>query len=161
MKERITQLKSRYQNYSAREKVILKICAVALLGAVVYYAGIIPLDNMIQNSKATLTRQKETLNWMRSEIDKNHLQVQIVKTDNPRTVVENSAQEIHLPLTDVRQDGQTLSFVVSRVNVYELKNWLREINQTSGVRLQKMNLTPVDHLSDVKAEVQLTWSKTA
>ncbi|RJL04646.1 type II secretion system protein GspM [Enterobacter chuandaensis] len=161
MKERITQLKSRYQNYSAREKVILKICAVALLGTVVYYAGMIPLDNMIQNSKATLTRQKETLNWMRSEIDKNHLQVQIVKTDNPRTVVENSAQEIHLPLTDVRQDGQTLSFVVNRVNVYELKNWLREINQTSGVRLQKMNLTPVDHLSDVKAEVQLTWSKTA
>ncbi|MCW4781528.1 type II secretion system protein GspM [Enterobacter chuandaensis] len=161
MKERITQLKSRYQNYSAREKVILKICAAALLGAVVYYAGMIPLDNMIQNSKATLTRQKETLNWMRSEIDKNHLQVQMVKTDNPRTVVENSAQEIHLPLTDVRQDGQTLSFVVNRVNVYELKNWLREINQTSGVRLQKMNLTPVDHLSDVKAEVQLTWSKTA
>ena len=161
MKERIAQLKSRYQNYSAREKVILKICAVALLGAVVYYAGMIPLDNMIQNSKATLTRQKETLNWMRSEIDKNHLQVQMVKTDNPRTVVENSAQEIHLPLTDVRQDGQTLSFVVNRVNVYELKNWLREINQTSGVRLQKMNLTPVDHLSDVKAEVQLTWSKTA
>lgn len=161
MKERITQLKSRYQNYSAREKVILKICAAALLGAVVYYAGMIPLDNMIQNSKATLTRQKETLNWMRSEIDKNHLQVQIVKTDNPRTVVENSAQEIHLPLTDVRQDGQTLSFVVNRVNVYELKNWLREINQTSGVRLQKMNLTPVDHRSDVKAEVQLTWSKMA
>ncbi|CZV58248.1 MULTISPECIES: type II secretion system protein GspM [Enterobacter] len=161
MKERITQLKSRYQNYSAREKVIIKICAIALLGSAVYYAGIIPLDNMIQNSKATLTRQKETLNWMRSEIDKNHLQVQIVKTDNPRTVVERSAQEINLPLSDVRQDGQTLSFVVNRVNVYELKSWLREINQTSGVRLQKMNLTPVDHLSDVKAEVQLTWSKTA
>lgn len=161
MKERIAQLKSRYQNYSTREKVIIKICAVALAGAAVYYAGMIPLDNMILNSKATLSRQKETLNWMRSEIDKNHLQVQLVKTDNPRTVVESSAQEINLPLTDVRQDGQTLSFVVNRVNVYELKSWLREINQTSGVRLQKMNLTPVDHLSDVKAEVQLTWSKAA
>lgn len=161
MKERIAQLKSRYQNYSTREKVIIKICAVALAGAAIYYAGVIPLDNMIQNSKATLSRQKETLNWMRSEIDKNHLQVQIIKTNNPRTVVESSAQEINLALTDVRQDGQTLSFVVNRVNVYELKSWLREINQTSGVRLQKMNLTPVDHLSDVKAEVQLTWSKTA
>jgi general secretion pathway protein M len=161
MKERIAQLNSRYQNYSVREKVIIKICAVALLGATVYYAGVIPLDNMIQNSKATLTRQKETLNWMRSEIDKNHLQVQIIKTDNPRTVIESSAQEINLRLTDVRQDGQTLSFILNRVNVYELKNWLREINQTSGVRLQKMNLTPVDHLSDVKAEVQLTWRKTA
>lgn len=161
MKERIAQLKSRYQNYSTREKVIIKICAVALAGAAIYYAGVIPLGNMIQNSKATLSRQKETLNWMRSEIDKNHLQVQIIKTNNPRTVVESSAQEINLALTDVRQDGQTLSFVLNRVNVYELKNWLREINQTSGVRLQKMNLTPVDHLSDVKAEVQLSWSKTA
>lgn len=161
MKARIAQLKSRYQHYSAREKTILKIGVVAILGSVIYYAGVIPLDNMIQNSKTTLSRQKETLNWMRSEINKNHLLVQVVKTDNPRTVVENSAQEIKLPLTDVRQDGQTLSFVVNRVNVYELKNWLREINQTSGVRLQKMNLTPVDHLSDVKAEVQLTWSKTA
>ncbi|MCU6161049.1 type II secretion system protein M [Enterobacter bugandensis] len=161
MKERIAQLKARYQQYSVREKVILKICAVAMLGAAIYYAGVIPLDNMIQNSKSTLARQKETLNWMRTEIDKNHLQVQVVKTDNPRTVVENSAHEINLSLTDVRQDGQTLSFVVNRVNVYELKNWLREINQTSGVRLQKMNLTPVDHLSDVKAEIQLTWSKTA
>lgn len=161
MKARIAQLKSRYQHYSAREKNVLKIGAVAILGSAIYYAGVIPLDNIIQNSKATLSRQKETLNWMRNEINKNHLPVQVVKTDNPRTVVENSAQEIKLPLTDVRQDGQTLSFVVNRVNVYELKNWLREINQTSGVRLQKMNLTPVDHLSDVKAEVQLTWSKTA
>ncbi len=161
MKERIAQLKSRYQNYSAREKVILKLCIVALLGAAVCYAGVIPLDNMIQNSKSTLKRQKETLNWMRSEINKNHLQVQLVKTDNPRTVVEKSAHEINLSLTDVRQEGQTLSFVVSRVNVYELKNWLREINQTSGVRLQKINLTPVDHLSDVKAQVQLTWAKNA
>jgi len=72
MKERIAQLKSRYQNYSAREKVILKICVVALLGAAVYYAAVIPLDNMIANSKSTLNRQKETLSWMRTEIDKNH-----------------------------------------------------------------------------------------
>ncbi len=161
MKERVAQLKSRYQNYSAREKMILKIWVVALLGAAVYYAGVTPLDNMIQNSKSTLVKQKETLNWMRSEIDRNHLQVQQVKTDNPRTVVENSAHEINLSLTDVRQDGQTLSFVVNRVNVYELKNWLREINLASGVRLEKMNLTPVDHLSDVKAEVQLTWARNA
>lgn len=41
MKERIAQLKSRYQNYSAREKVILKLCAVAIFGAAVYYAGVI------------------------------------------------------------------------------------------------------------------------
>lgn len=42
MKERIAQLKSRYQNYSTREKIILKICAVAIVGAVVYYTGVIP-----------------------------------------------------------------------------------------------------------------------
>lgn len=161
MKQRVAQLKSRYQNYSVREKLILKICAAAILGAVVYYAGVTPLDNMIKNSNSTLVRQKETLNWMQSEIEKNHLQVQQVKTNNPRTVVENSAHEINLSLTDVRQDGQTLSFVVNRVNVYELKNWLREINLASGVRLEKMNLTPVDHLSDVKAEVQLTWARNA
>ncbi|MDR2262406.1 MAG: type II secretion system protein M [Enterobacter asburiae] len=161
MKQRVAQLKSRYQNYNSREKLILKICAATMLGAVVYYAGVTPLDNMIKNSNSTLVRQKETLNWMQSEIDKNHLQVQQVKTNNPRTVVENSAHEINLSLTDVRQDGQILSFVVNRVNVYELKNWLHEINLASGVRLEKMNLTPVDHLSDVKAEVQLTWARNA
>jgi general secretion pathway protein M len=159
MKERIAQLKSRYQNYSPREKIILNVCAAAIGCAVVYYAGVIPLDNIIQDSKLTLTRQTETLNWMRVEIDKNHLQMLQIKTDNPRSVVENSAHEINLALSDLRQDGQTLSFVVNRVNVYELKNWLREINQTSGIRLQKMNLTPVDHISDVKAEIQLTWMK--
>jgi len=161
MKERIALLKSRYQNYSTREKMILKLGVVAMLGAIIYYAGVTPLDNMSRNSQLTLVKQQETLNWMRAEIDKNHLQVQQVKTNNPRMVVENSAHEINLPLTDVRQDGQTLSFVVNRVNVYELKNWLREINLASGVRLQKMNLTPVDHLSDVKAEVQLTWARHA
>ena len=161
MKERIAQLKARYQNYSAREKIILKICAVSLLGAAIYYAGVIPLDNIIQNSKATLTRQKETLNWMRSEIDKNHLQVQQLKTDNPRSVVENSAQEIKLPLNDVRQEGQGLSFVVPRVDINELKNWLREINAAAGIRLEKMKLTPVDHQRDVKAEIQLSWKKAS
>jgi general secretion pathway protein M len=121
----------------------------------------IPLDHVIQNTQLKLDRQKETLNWMRNEIDINHLQVQQVKTDNPRSVVENSAHEVELSLSNVRQDGQTLSFVVERVNIYVLKNWLREINITSGIRLEKINLTPVDHLSDVKAEIQLTWKKNA
>ncbi|WP_456071986.1 type II secretion system protein GspM [Enterobacter quasiroggenkampii] len=161
MKGRIAQLKSRYQQYSVREQRILKIAAGALFGAVIYYAGVIPLDNMIKNSQATLARQTETVNWMKTEIDKNHLPVLLVKTDNPRSVVENSAHEINLTLTDIRQDGQTLAFVVNRVNVYELKNWLREMNLASGVRLEKINLTPVDHLSDVKAEIQLTWKKVA
>lgn len=161
MKGRIVQLKSRYQQYSVREQRILKIAAGALFGAVIYYAGVIPLDNMIKNSQATLARQTETVNWMKTEIDKNHLPVLQVKTDNPRRVVENSAHEINLILTDIRQDGQTLAFVVNRVNVYELKNWLREMNLASGVRLEKINLTPVDHLSDVKAEIQLTWKKVA
>lgn len=137
MNESITQLKRRYQTYNVREKIILTIGAAAIGCAAIYYAGVIPLDNMIQSSKTTLARQVETLNWMRQEIDKNHLQMLQVKTDNPRSVIENSAHAINLSLTDVRQDGQTLSFVVGRVNIYELKNWLREINLTSGVRLQK------------------------
>ena len=159
MNERIMQLKPRYQRYSDREKIVLKVCAAAVFCAAVYYAGVLPLDNIIQNSKSTLMRQKETLNWMRSEIDKNHLQLQQIKTDNPRSVVENSAHEINISLTDVRQDGQTLSFAINRINVYALKNWLREMNMTSGIRLEKMNLTPVDHMNDVKAEIQLTWKK--
>jgi general secretion pathway protein M len=61
----------------------------------------------------------------------------------------------------VRQDGQSLTFSINRVNVYVLKNWLREMNLATGVRLEKMTLTPVDHLSDVKADLQLSWKKSA
>ncbi len=161
MKQRVAQLKARYQQYTVREKLLMTLCGTAFCCALVYYAGVVPLDNMIKNSQATLKRQTETLAWMRSEIDKNHLQVQQLKTNNPRSVVENSAREIKLPLNDVRQEGQTLSFIVPRVNIYELKNWLREINTASGIRLDKMKLTPVDHLSDVKAEIQLSWTKMA
>ncbi len=161
MKQRVAQLKARYQQYSVREKRLITLCGTVFCCALVYYAGVVPLDNMIKNSQATLKRQTETLAWMRSEIDKNHLQVQQLKTNNPRSVVENSAREIKLPLNDVRQEGQTLSFIVPRVNIYELKNWLREINTASGIRLDKMKLTPVDHLSDVKAEIQLSWTKMA
>ncbi len=159
MKERIAQLKTRYQNYSSREKNSLKICAVAICCAAIYYAGVLPLDNSIQSSKSTLVKQKEMQNWMRAEIDKNHLQMQQIKTDNPRGVIERSAHDIHLSLTDIRQEGQTLSFVIGQVNINELKNWLREVNMSSGVRLEKMSLTPVDHLNDVKAVIQLTWKK--
>lgn len=161
MKTQLAQLKTRYQQYSARERTLIKISAAALCCAAIYYGGIVPLDNMIASSQSTLTRQQETLRWMRDEIEKNHLQVQQLKTINPRGAVENSAHEINLTLSDVRQDGQSLSFAVNRVNVYVLKNWLREMNLTTGVRLEKMNLTPVDHVSDVKAEIQLTWKNRA
>ncbi|MGL5602412.1 MAG: type II secretion system protein GspM [Silvania sp.] len=161
MKERVAQLKARYQAYSAREKQLMKFCGAALCCAVVYYGGMVPLDNMIKNSQATLKRQTETLIWMRGEINKNHLQVQQTKTDNPRSVVENSAREIQLPLNDVRQEGQSLSFIVPRVEINALKNWLREINAVSGIRLEKMKLTPVDHQRDVRAEIQLSWKKAA
>ncbi|MFY9997712.1 MAG: type II secretion system protein M [Leclercia sp.] len=161
MKAKVAQLTARYHQYSARERNLIKVCSAALCCAVLYYGGMVPLDNMIASSQSTLTRQQETLRWMRDEIQKNHLQVQQLKTSNPRSAVENSAHEINLTLSDVRQDGQSLSFVVNRVNVYSLKNWLREMNLTTGVRLEKINMTPVDHLSDVKAEVQLTWKTGA
>lgn len=157
MKTQLAQLKARYQQYSARERKLIKIGAAALCCAGVYYGAMVPLDNMIASSQTTLTRQQETLRWMRDEIEKNHLQVRQLKTSNPRSAVESSAHEINLTLSDVRQDGQSLSFVINRVNVYVLKNWLREMNLTTGVRLEKMNLTPVDHVSDVKAEIQLSW----
>ena len=159
MKERLAQVKSRYQQYSPRERLLIKAGAAALCCAVIYYAGIVPLDNMIKNSQTVLRKQQETLRWMREEINTNHLQAKVIKTDNPRSVVEESAKEIHLQLTDIRQDGQSLAFNIERVNVYELKNWLREINFTAGIRLEKMDLTPVDRLSDVKAQVLLSWKK--
>ena len=68
MKERIAQLKTRYQNYSSREKNSLKICAAAICCAAIYYAGVLPLDNSIQSSKSTLVKQKEMQNWMRGYI---------------------------------------------------------------------------------------------
>lgn len=161
MKARIEQLKTRYQNYSPRERNLFKLFAVAMCCAVVYYGGMIPLDNMVKNSQTTLLRQQETLRWMREEIDKNHLQAKVLKTSNPRMVVEQSAKEIHLTLTDVRQQEQSLAFVVEKANVYELKNWIRELNLSSGIRLDKLALTPVDRASDVKATIVLSWKKTA
>ncbi|ADF62330.1 TPA: type II secretion system protein M [Enterobacter cloacae] len=161
MKEKIGQLKARYLRYSPRERTLIKLCGSALCCAIIWYGVMTPLDNIIKNEKATLQKQKQTLNWMRAEINKNHLQAKVLKTSNPRSVVEESAKEIHVALSNIQQDGQTLTFNIDRVNVYELKNWLREVNLTTGVRLEKMDLTPVDHLSDVKAQIKLSWAKVA
>ncbi|HID9088992.1 TPA: type II secretion system protein GspM [Enterobacter mori] len=161
MKEKIGQLKARYQRYSPRERTLFKLCGSAICCAIIWYGVMTPLDSIIKNEISTLQKQKQTMNWMRAEINKNHLQAKVLKTSNPRSVVEESAKEIHVALSNIQQDGQTLSFNIDRVNVYELKSWLREVNLTAGVRLEKMALTPVDHLSDVKAQIKLSWAKAA
>ena len=161
MKEKIGQLKSRYLSYSPRERNLFKLCGAALCCAIIWYGVMTPLDNIIKNERSTLQKQKQTMNWMRAEINKNHLQAKVLKTSNPRSVVEDSAKEIHVALSNIQQDGQSMSFNIDRVNVYELKSWLREVNLTAGVRLEKMDLTPVDHLSDVKAQITLSWAKAA
>lgn len=56
MKQRVAQLKARYQQYSVREKRLMTLCGTAFCCALVYYAGVVPLDNMIKNSQATLKR---------------------------------------------------------------------------------------------------------
>ncbi|EOZ7624109.1 type II secretion system protein GspM [Enterobacter mori] len=161
MKEKIGQLKARYQRYSPRERTLFKLCGSAICCAIIWYGVMTPLDSIIKNEISTLQKQKQTMNWMRAEINKNHLQAKVLKTSNPRSVVEESAKEIHVALSNIQQDGQTLSFNIDRVNVYELKSWLREVNLIAGVRLEKMDLTPVDHLSDVKAQIKLSWAKAA
>jgi general secretion pathway protein M len=50
---------------------------------------------------------------------------------------------------------------VSIASTFELKNWLREMNVSSGMRLEKLALTPVDRQSDVKAHITLSWAKSA
>lgn len=76
-------------------------------------------------------------------------------------MVEESAKVVHVALTDVRQEEQSLTFVVERVNISALQNWLREMNVSSGIRLEKLALTPVNRQSDVKARVTLSWAKSA
>ena len=161
MKEKIGSLKARYLRYSLRERNLFKLCGSLFCCAIIWYGVITPLDSIIKNEQSTLQKQKQTLNWMREEINKNHLQAKVLKTSNPRSVVEESAKEIHVALSNIQQDGQSLSFNIDRINVYELKSWLREGNLTSGVRLEKMDLTPVDRLSDVKAQIKLSWTKAA
>lgn len=161
MKAQIAQLKARWQNYSSRERNIFKLCGGVLCCAFVYYGAMMPLDNIIKNSESVLIKQKQTLTWMRKEIDKNHLQARVINTPNPRSVVEESAKVVHVSLADIRQDGQSLSFEVERINIYALQNWLREMNLASGIHLEKLALTPVDRLNDVKAHVTLSWAKSA
>ena len=161
MKTQIAQLKKRWQNYSPRERNLFKLCGGALCCAMVYYGAMMPLDTLIKNNEAVLFKQKQTLNWMRQEIDKNHLQSRIVNTPNPRSVVEESAKVVHVALTDVRQEEQSLTFVIERVNISALQNWLREMNVSSGIHLEKLALTPVDRQSDVKAHITLSWAKSA
>lgn len=70
MKTQIAQLKNRWQNYSPRERNLFKLCGGALCCAMVYYGAMMPLDTLIKNNEAVLFKQKQTLNWMRREIDK-------------------------------------------------------------------------------------------
>lgn len=161
MKERMTQLTARYQRYSPREKQLIKLCAAALCSAAVWYGGVAPLDKFITASQNTINRQRETLNWMRAEINRNHLQARQLRTSNPRRLVENSAKSLHFTLRDIRQQAQTLSFSIERVNVYALKNWLLEMNYTSGIQLDKIDLKPVDRVSDVSVQISLSWKKAS
>jgi general secretion pathway protein M len=154
-------VKNRWQHYSPRERNLFKLCGGALCCAMVYYGAMMPLDTLIKNNEAVLFKQKQTLNWMRQEIDKNHLQSRIVNTPNPRSVVEESAKVVHVALTNVRQEEQSLTFDVERVSVSALQNWLREMNVSSGIHLEKLALTPVDRQSDVKAHITLSWAKSA
>ncbi|MET6677176.1 type II secretion system protein M [Citrobacter amalonaticus] len=161
MKTQITQLKARWQNYSPRERNLFKLCGGALCCAMIYYGAMMPLDNMIKNSEAVLIKQQQTLNWMRQEIDKHHLQARVVNIPNPRSVVEESANVVHITLEGVQQTDRSLTFEVERINVNALQNWLREMNISSGIHLEKLALTPVDRLSDVKAHITLSWAKNA
>lgn len=76
MKTQIAQLKNRWQHYSPRERNLFKLCGGALCCAMVYYGAMMPLDTLIKNNEAVLFKQKQTLNWMRQEIDKKPSPVQ-------------------------------------------------------------------------------------
>lgn len=160
MNARLQQLKTRWQTYSPRERLLIGCGAAALGVSMLYYAMYLPLQQMNINSQQTLKRQQETLNWMRSEIDNKNIPLRVITTGNVRSIVESSAKELNVSLVDIQQQGKRLSFTIAKINVYQLKNWMREINIASGVQLEKIMLTPVDHLSDVKAVVQLSWNSS-
>lgn len=161
MKARTEQLRQRWQAYSPRERLLILFCGIALGAAVVYFGLCQPLMNMQHNSVQTLKRQQETLTWMRNEIEDKLIPVKVVTTDNVRQLVEQSAKEVSIPIADLQQQGKNLSFSVSSINIYQLKNWIREVNISSGAHLDKLTLVTVDKHNIVKANVKLSWERRA
>ncbi len=158
MKQHVQKLYSRWQQYTARERTLLLFCTVVLGCTAFYYGAWQPLMLMNKHSQQTLKRQQETLMWMRDEIDSKHIPVRKVKTANVPNLVEISARELNIPLLNMNQQGTGLTFSVAQIDMFQLKNWLREINLSSGAQVQKLTLTPVDSASKVRAEIQLHWN---
>jgi general secretion pathway protein M len=161
MKARLQQLKDRWQTWSTRERSLMVSCGVALVGAVIYYGAFQPLAAMNTKSVQTLKRQQETLTWMRTEIENKLIPVKVVTTDNVRQLVEMSAGEVKTPLESVQQKDKLLTFSIARIDIVELRNWLREINVSSGAHLDKLMITPVDKQNDVKVQITLSWGRQA
>lgn len=151
---------ARWQAMSARERGLVLLCALAMGLTLLWYGVWQPLATMNLSSRQTIQRQLETIRWMRSEITRMHIPVRQAITDNVRTVVEDSARELQIPLSQVQQQGKTLSFSVPQVDFSVLKNWMREVNLASGARIDKITLTPVDRQNQVSAEILLSWGTT-
>lgn len=151
---------ARWQAMSARERGLVLLCALAMGLTLLWYGVWQPLATMNLSSQQTIQRQLETIRWMRSEITRMHIPVRQAITDNVRTVVEDSARELQIPLSQVQQQGKTLSFSVPQVDFSVLKNWMREVNLASGARIDKITLTPVDRQNQVSAEILLSWGTT-
>ncbi|ADO49175.1 type II secretion system protein GspM [[Enterobacter] lignolyticus] len=157
MNAQIMKLDARWQAMSVRERGLALLCALAIGLAALWYGVWQPLAAINRNSQQTIERQLETIRWMRSEITRMHIPVRQTITENVRTVVEDSASELQIPLSQVQQQGKTLSFSVTQVDFAVLKNWMREVNLASGARIEKITLTPVDRRQQVSAEVLLSW----
>ncbi|MCS2158437.1 type II secretion system protein M [Scandinavium sp. H11S7] len=157
MNATLQKMKARWQQYQPRERKLILLCLAVLGVAIFYFGAWQPLVMMNKNSQLTLKRQQETLNWMRHEIESKHIPVRKLKTANVSRLVEISARALKIPLSNMQQQNTALSFGIANIDIYQLRDWLREINLSSGAQVQKLTLTPVDSARQVKAEIQLSW----
>ena len=79
MKEKIGQLKARYQGYSPRERNLFKLCGAALCCAIIWYGVMTPLDSMIKNSESTRFKHNQILNLRPAGKSKKDLQTKRMK----------------------------------------------------------------------------------
>ncbi|PLR42493.1 hypothetical protein CYR40_20445 [Chimaeribacter arupi] len=137
-------MKTWFMAHTRREQHILLFIGALIIGALIWFALLTPLNNLAEKLQRNNKQAQQTLTWMKEESIKRGIIPGIKKTQPLEAVIKSSAEKYRVVIDNTSTENKSVHVTVKKMLLSDFIHWLIDLKKTSGVTASQVEFSSAE-----------------
>jgi len=134
-------MKNWFLAHSRREQHILLFIAALIIGALIWFALLMPANNYAEKLQRNNKQARQNVAWMKEESITRGVVPGINRSQPLEAIIKKSAEKHSIVIDNLSIENKSAQVTVKEMLLSDFLNWLIELKKTSGVTASQLEFS--------------------